>query len=59
VKHLWRPDLHSFRLIDASANASTIVVYGNVGYIGSSQNLAAVTEIIAKLENHGSPFFGM
>lgn len=30
-----------------------------IGYIGSSQNLAAVTDIIAKLEDHGNPFFGM
>ncbi|KAF9547412.1 putative pyridoxal kinase [Mortierella hygrophila] len=37
---------------------SGLVDYTHIltGYIGSSQNLAAVTDIIAKLEDHGSPF---
>ncbi|KAF9905190.1 putative pyridoxal kinase [Linnemannia zychae] len=39
--------------------ASGLVDYTHIltGYIGSSQNLAAVTDIIAKLQDHGNPFF--
>ncbi|KAG0378075.1 putative pyridoxal kinase [Mortierella sp. AD032] len=38
---------------------SGLVDYTHIltGYIGSSQNLAAVTDIIAKLQDHGNPFF--
>ncbi|KAF9142504.1 putative pyridoxal kinase [Linnemannia schmuckeri] len=38
---------------------SGLVDYTHIltGYIGSSQNLAAVTDIVAKLEDHGNPFF--
>ncbi|KAF9085567.1 putative pyridoxal kinase [Mortierella sp. AD031] len=38
---------------------SDLVDYTHIltGYIGSAQNLAAVTEIIAKLQDHGPPFF--
>lgn len=39
--------------------SSGLVDYTHIltGYIGSSQNLAAVTDIVAKLEDHGNPFF--